>query len=89
MDITESMLEAAMRKATEAGLFSRRCTSSDRANYREIMYSVLAAFVEAAQAEGAFMEARSMAYTQRDLRTGGEAEGLRVGRKMSCASRQG
>jgi hypothetical protein len=53
MEITEFMLDAALRKATEAGLFSRHGTPYDNALNREIMRSILQAVAAAAQAERA------------------------------------
>jgi hypothetical protein len=51
MEITEFMLDAAMRKATEAGLFFRHGTLYEIAINREIMRSILQAVANAAIAE--------------------------------------
>lgn len=51
MQITPAMLEAAIRKATEAGLFPRRSSASELAANREIMYSILQAVLDAAHNE--------------------------------------
>lgn len=53
MEITEAMIQAAIRKATEAGLFPRHSTPFDTAINREIMLSILQAVAEAAAAEAA------------------------------------
>ncbi|HJV88602.1 MAG TPA: hypothetical protein VJ698_24265 [Noviherbaspirillum sp.] len=51
MEITDAMLDAAVRKAVEAGLFARHGTSHDLANNREIMRSVLEASMQVAISE--------------------------------------
>ena len=49
MKVTEAMLDAAFRKATEAGLFPRHCSSYEMQVNREVMYGILtAAMCEAA-----------------------------------------
>jgi hypothetical protein len=67
MRITESILDAAIRRATEAGLFSRRSTSSEMQANREIMRSILDAAVAADTADAAMQEERS-AEIRPDLR---------------------
>lgn len=54
--ITESMLQAALEKATEAGLISRRSRQSDAVTNREIMQAILAAALAAAPFEVDDME---------------------------------
>lgn len=51
MEITESMLQAAVRKATEAGLLSRRCTADEAERNRAVMRAILKAALELAEAE--------------------------------------
>lgn len=58
MQITESILDTAIRKATEAGLFSRRGTLREMQANREIMRSILEAVADAADA--GMPEERSM-----------------------------
>ncbi len=43
MDITDEMLEAAVRKATEAGVFRRHCNADERTLNMQIMQSILQA----------------------------------------------
>ncbi len=59
MRITESILDAAIRRATEAGLFSRRSTSSEMQANREIMRSILDAATAADTADAALPEERA------------------------------
>jgi hypothetical protein len=53
MQITEFMLDAAIRKATEAGLFSRHGTFGEIAINREIMRLILQAVARAEEVESA------------------------------------
>jgi hypothetical protein len=48
MEITECMLDAALRKATEAGLFARRSSAHEVQANREVMRLILHAAAEAA-----------------------------------------
>jgi len=48
MEITECMLDAALRKAIEAGLFSRRSSAHETQANREVMRSILLAAADAA-----------------------------------------
>lgn len=60
--VTEAMLDAALRKATEAGLFPRHCSTSEMQANREVMYGILtAAMSEAAEdfMEGTLVESRA------------------------------
>jgi len=41
MTVTEAMLDAALRKATEAGLFPRHCSADELAANREVMRGIL------------------------------------------------
>jgi hypothetical protein len=43
MDITDEMLQAAVRKATEAGIFRRHCSSAELEINMQIMQSILQA----------------------------------------------
>lgn len=43
MKVTDAMLDAALRKATEAGLFPRHCSSDEMQVNREVMYGILSA----------------------------------------------
>jgi hypothetical protein len=43
MNITDEMLEAAVRKATEAGVFRRHCNADERTINIQIMQSILQA----------------------------------------------
>lgn len=43
MKVTEAMLDAALRKATEAGLFPRHCSSYEMQVNREVMFGILSA----------------------------------------------
>jgi hypothetical protein len=54
VEISEATLDAAIRKATEAGLFARRRTAAEMAADRELMRGILSAAFEAADQE--FME---------------------------------
>jgi hypothetical protein len=51
MEITAPMLRVAIQKATEAGLFPRRCTPYDMAINQQIMLSILIAVLETASTE--------------------------------------
>ena len=51
MEITEATLDAAIRTATEAGLFARRRTPVEMAVDREVMRAILSAAFEAAEQE--------------------------------------
>lgn len=51
VSITEAVLDAAFRKAVEAGVFPRRCTECDRAIDRDIMRAILGAAFDAAAME--------------------------------------
>lgn len=59
MRITESIIDVAVRKATEAGLFSRHCTSSEMQANREIVRSILDAVAAADTTDAAMPEQRS------------------------------
>ena len=48
MDITKDMLQAATRKAVEAGLLPRRVYAEDIATNAEIMHDILEAALESA-----------------------------------------
>jgi hypothetical protein len=43
MKVTEAMLDAALRKATEAGLLPRHCSSYEMQVNREVMFGILSA----------------------------------------------
>jgi hypothetical protein len=51
MNVSAPMLNAALQKATEAGLFPRRCTPYEMAVNREIIRSILEAALEEALSE--------------------------------------
>jgi hypothetical protein len=51
MDISERMLNAALQKATDAGLFPRRCNAYEQAANREIIRSILRAAMDEASSE--------------------------------------
>jgi hypothetical protein len=53
MAVTDAMVDAAMRKAIEAGLFPWRGSPEDMAIGREIMRSILQAASEVAEQESA------------------------------------
>lgn len=50
MQVTKPMLEVAVRKATEAGLFSRRCSADELKISHEVMLAILKAALEQEQA---------------------------------------
>lgn len=49
--ITEAVLDAAIQKAVEAGVFPRRRTESDMAINRDVMSAILGAAFDAAASE--------------------------------------
>jgi hypothetical protein len=51
MEITEEMLNAAMKKAIEAGLVPRRSTTGDMATYRDVLYRIVQAALAATQSD--------------------------------------
>lgn len=62
MNVTEVMLDAALRRATEAGLFPRHCSSYEMQVNREVMYGILSAAMREATEdfiEGALVDARA------------------------------
>ena len=72
MRITEAMVDAAMRKAIEAGLLTRRGTPEEMAIGREVMHSILRAAFEVAEQESPDGRMRSyfLRETADDSRTG-------------------
>lgn len=68
--VSDAVLDAALRKAVEAGVFPRRSTALEAANNREVMNSILHAAFTAARDE----EPETDAVSTRDTRSSSRVE---------------
>lgn len=68
MEVTIEMLQAAMRKATEAGLLPRNSSAADRANSMEIMRTILQAALDALPAPAALPASRPFPFEDASVR---------------------
>lgn len=73
MDLTEEMLDTAMRKAIEAGLLPRHSCQEDRYGQRELIRFILQAALDTSASLSSMKLHRRLAQVRRDRFSGGAA----------------